>query len=43
MKKIIKQWGSSLGILFDKEDVEILKLREGEIVDIEIQKEEKKK
>lgn len=38
MKKIVKKWGSSLVIVFDKEDVGILKLKEGNIIELEIKK-----
>ncbi len=41
MKKIIKAWGTGLGIYFDKEDITINKLQEGDIVDLEIKKEKK--
>jgi len=36
MQKILKKWGSSLGILFNREDVKINELNEGDIIDIEL-------
>jgi len=39
MKKIIKTWGGNgLGIYITKDDVKILKLKEGDIVDVIITK-----
>lgn len=38
MKKIIKTWGNSLGILLDSEDIKIYNLKKGDLVDIEIVK-----
>lgn len=35
MRKIIKKWGEGLGIYFDKEDVQIYGLKEGEILDLD--------
>lgn len=34
MKKIIRKTGSSLGIIFNKEEQKILRIKEGDIVDI---------
>ncbi len=34
MKKVLKQWGKSLGIYFDAEDIKIYKLKEGEVLDL---------
>ena len=42
MKKIIKKYGSSNVIIFDAEDMKIYKLKVGQIIDIQINKEEKK-
>lgn len=42
MKKIIKKYGSSNVIILDKEDMEIEKLKIGDIVDIKIKKERKR-
>lgn len=36
MKKIVKKWGNSLVIRFSPEEVEINKLEEGTIIDINI-------
>ena len=36
MKKIIKKYGNSLVIVFDKEDIKIYKLKVEDIIDIEI-------
>jgi hypothetical protein len=36
MKKILKKWGDSLVIIFDKEDKEIYKLERGKIIDLTI-------
>lgn len=38
MIKKIKSWGASKAILFNKEDCEIWDLKEGDIVEIEINK-----
>ena len=38
MKKIIKKYGNSLVITLDPEDIIIFKLKEGDIIDIEISK-----
>jgi hypothetical protein len=38
MKKIIKQYGNSLVIILNKEDLEIYKLKVGDIIDIELVK-----
>lgn len=35
MKKIIRKTGSSLGIIFNKEEQKILGIKEGDIVDID--------
>lgn len=35
MRKIIKKWGDGLGIYFDKEDVKIYGLKEGEVIDLD--------
>ena len=35
LKKIIKKYGDSLVILFNKEDVKIYNLKEGDIINIE--------
>lgn len=37
MKKIIKKWGSSLVIVLTKEETKILDLQEGDVVDIDIE------
>ncbi len=45
MKKIIKRWGDSLVIVFDKEDCKIYELKEGDVIDLSdciIKKKEKK-
>ncbi len=42
MEKLIKSWGRGLGIYFDKEDIKILELKEGNIVDIKIIKRRKR-
>ena len=42
MKKIVKKYGNSFVILLDYEDIEIYKLKEGDIIDIELKKESKK-
>lgn len=38
MKKIIKRIGSSIGIILNREECEILKIKKGDIVDIDIEK-----
>jgi hypothetical protein len=38
VKKIVKKWGDGIGIYIDKEEQEIYKLKEGDIVDVEIVK-----
>lgn len=38
LRKKIKSWGASKGILFDREDVELLNLEAGEFVEIEVNK-----
>lgn len=38
MQKIVKKWGNSLVIKFDVEDVEIYKLKEGDVLDLELTK-----
>ena len=43
MKKIIKKYGSSNVIIFNAEDMKIFKLKIGDIIDIQIKKEDKKK
>jgi len=40
MRKIVKKYGNSFILLLDQEDVEIYKLKEGDVLDIEICKEE---
>lgn len=45
MKKKVKKWGNSLVIIFDKEDIELHGIVEGDWIDIGdmlIQKKEKK-
>ncbi|HUS51638.1 MAG TPA: hypothetical protein VMZ91_15840 [Candidatus Paceibacterota bacterium] len=42
MKKIIKKYGNSFVILLDTEDITIYKLKEGDVVNIELKKQEKK-
>lgn len=42
MKKVIKKWGHSLVIVITKEDKEILHLKEGDVIDVEIRKEKGK-
>lgn len=34
MRKIVKKWGDSLVVVFDKEDKRINNIEEGDIVDI---------
>ena len=41
--QIIKKWGNSVGILLDSEDLKIMDLKIGDIVDIEIEKLNKQK
>ena len=41
MKKIIKKWGGSLVIVFNKDDIKILNIKEGEVIDLEIIKNRK--
>ncbi len=38
MKKIIRKVGTSLGIIFDKEEQKIYKLKKDEIIEFEIKK-----
>ena len=42
MKKIVKKWGESFVIRLSPDEVKILKLKEGDIVDVEITKEKTK-
>ena len=42
MKKIIKKYGSSNVIIFNAEDMKIFKLKVGDVIDIQLKKEEKK-
>ena len=42
MKKIVKKWGESFVIRLSPDEVKILKLKEGDIVDVEITKEKQK-
>jgi len=42
MKKIVKKYGNSFIILLDQEDVSIYKLKEGDVIDIEIKNEKRK-
>lgn len=39
MKKIIKKYGNSLILLLNNEDIKIYKLKEGDIIDINLKKE----
>ena len=39
MKKVVKKYGNSLIITIDKEEADIYKIKKGDIVDIEIVKE----
>jgi hypothetical protein len=39
MKKIVKKYGNSFVILLDTEDIKIYKLNEGDVVNIELIKE----
>jgi antitoxin component of MazEF toxin-antitoxin module len=41
MKKIIKKYGNSVVVLFDKEDQKIYNLKEGDVIEFEIKKEGK--
>ena len=34
MKKKVKKWGKGLGIYIDKEDAEIFRVKEGDIIEI---------
>jgi len=34
MRKVVKKWGNSLVIVFDKEDIESYKIKENDIIDI---------
>ncbi len=43
MKKIIKKQGNSLCIIITRQDREIYKLKEGDLIDIQIKKEASKK
>ena len=46
MKKIVKIWGTSLVLVFDKEDQRIYNIEEGDIIDlsdIKIEKQKRKK
>ncbi|MFC1590947.1 hypothetical protein ACFL43_00315 [Thermodesulfobacteriota bacterium] len=38
MRKIIKQIGNSLGIIFNKEDQEAYKLKEKDVIDVKLKK-----
>jgi antitoxin component of MazEF toxin-antitoxin module len=42
MKKIIKKWGDSFVIRFSPDEVKILRIKEDEIVNVEITKEKQK-
>ena len=42
MKKKVKKTGNSLGVLFTKEECEIYKLKEEDVIDMEFTKEKKK-
>lgn len=35
MRKILKKWGEGLGIYFDKEDIKIYGMNEGDVIDID--------
>ena len=35
MKKKLKKWGNSLVIVFSKEDCEVYKLKEGDVIKVE--------
>lgn len=43
MKKIVKRYGSSHVVILNPEDLQIYNLKEGDIIDIEIKKEGKRK
>jgi len=43
MKKIIKKIGNSLGIIFNKEEVKILKLKKGNIFEFDVIENNKKR
>ena len=43
MKKLIKKYGNSNVIIMDPEDMKIYGLKVGDVVDIQIKKEEKRK
>lgn len=43
MKKIIKRWGNSLVITFNKEEIQMYELKKGDILDLFITKEKKTK
>lgn len=46
MKKILKKWGEGLGAYFDKEDIKIFGLVEGDVIDVSdmlVQKQKKVK
>lgn len=34
MKKILKEWGSGLGLYFDQSDIEYLNLKKGQTIDL---------
>ena len=38
MKKILKQWGNSLVIVFNSEETKIYSLNKGDLIDIELVK-----
>jgi len=42
MKKIIKKYGNSNVIILNPEDLKIFKLKVGDVIDIQLKKEEKK-
>ncbi len=42
MKKIIKKYGSSNVIIFNAEDMKIFKLKVGDVIDVQIKKEDRK-
>lgn len=42
MRKILKKWGGNVGILFNNEDIKIYDLKEGDVIDIKIEKVKKK-
>ena len=35
MKKILKRWGEGLGVYFNKEDINIFEIQEGDIIDMD--------